>query len=258
MVIDRDADCIALRRQYERSLLRQQYYVYAFDTAAVPGPSIAAANKYLVDKAVAWLEARNRSYRSSFSVWTKLTPMPWWTGARCLALFIGGRSATADLGDELRSWEGFAAVEGAVPFDYDAIVRGVYDPNTTTLHVSKPPVAVFLPSDTNLRQHKRGGWFLAGMRSAIDGEWIEDFTQSSGAYRTYQGTEDAARFFDGAVALHLEKLPAEIVNQLEAISAHAHTPRNLVRDMLSHAKSVNDVERFIAQAQLVYGEARAL
>ena len=85
-----DLDCIELRKRFERQIDRQRFYLYAFDNEALPGSSIAAATKYLLDKALLWLQSHPRAYRSSFSMWAKLSATPWFTGQSCTCLYVGG------------------------------------------------------------------------------------------------------------------------------------------------------------------------
>lgn len=149
-------------------------------------------------------------------------------------------------------------MEGADPRAYDTILACYYDPRMGTLFVSKPLLAAFLPSDTNDAQDDDGQWILTGMRARMEGEWITDFTTESSAFRTFDGIDDIEGFLGGSVQIHLEKLPAGIVRKLTIVQSSPGLGSDMIRLILANAKSVKDVERFLAQVEVVYGKEIAL
>ena len=146
------------------------------------------------------------------------------------------------------------SIEGADPRDYDTILLCYFDPLAGTLHVSPPRVAVFLPNNTNLAQDEAGEWLFAGTRASAEGAWVEDFTAQRRLGGIFQGLDDMTEFFAGSVTIHLEKLPADIIHKLIAVRDNAALGPSMTWDILSNAKSVSDVARFLARVKAVYGD----
>lgn len=243
-----------LRKRFDKQISRQSFSIFAFDNSRVPGRSIRAIGLHLFEQTLAWLQAQHQTHRSSFSVWVKLSAMPWWTGQYCTCLYVGGRAETQPLVNELMSWDSFVEAETDDPCYEDAVLLCHFDPQTATLHLSTPIVAVFVPYATNLAQDDEGEWIWAGERTSVDGEWLADHSALSSAGRVYQGTEDMVQFLSQSVDLHLVKMPPSDIHKLETVRDRLEIGPALVHDILRHSKSVEDIERSLAQVETAYGQ----
>jgi len=252
--IVQESDCLSLPHLFATRLDRQSYYVYPFAVSALEGASLWDQIYGLRDRIIAYLQAHPRAYRGAFSIWACLSPK-WWIGVEssCVWLYIGGCSQLGPFCRDLRLWPGCASIESADPRE-DAILLGVYDPTTQAMHLSMPVHLIFLPTYDNLDQRDAGPWALTGIRATRVGAWLTDFTHDLLCSRTFRDREDIEGGIGDSVTIVFDRLSTPLIHKLGVLRERVDMGADLVQDFLKYGKCVADIERYLAQAELAYGD----
>jgi hypothetical protein len=235
-----------LRERFKRSIDRQQLVVYAIASSALEGQSVFAKLDLLVRELVALLEGRDPRGKRSFAISVLREFQNWDNGQKCVCVFIGGGDQTAAnsgaglIAEYLTDHPDYVGMESAGSPDGRSYVVAFYEPAATTLHLSAPALAYFLPNNTNFKSEDDGEWVFMGVREPAEGPWLDDLRTKTGGI--FQDADDIREFFGAFYYIQLQRFTATQQARLKRMHAIPEIGRELTWNVINHSLTLTDVD----------------